>query len=312
MRLLRGLHNPGIGSEGCVATIGNFDGVHLGHQSVLKQLRKQALKLNKPSVVIIFEPQPLEFLSPDDAPARLMCLREKLEALQSCGVDAVFCLKFDETLRTQSAARFVERILVEHLNIKHLVIGDDFRFGGDREGDFLLLKRSGEELGFSVENTPTKTSSKDESGIRISSTQVREMLAIGDFERAQRLLGKPFSVSGRVLHGEKIGRGIGFPTANLALKRLHSPLLGVFAVRVHRRDGRIQDGVANIGTKPTIGQFQPNLEVHVFNENESFYGERIQVEFVAKIRGEKRFDGLEQLKKQITNDIAKAKERLAH
>ena len=312
MRLLRGLHNPGIGSRGCVATIGNFDGVHLGHQSVLKQVQKQALRLNKPSVVIVFEPQPLEFLNPADAPARLMCLREKLEALQSVGVDAVFCLTFDEHLRNQTASQFIDQVLLEHLNIKHLVIGDDFRFGGDREGDFQLLQRSGEKNGFSVERTPTQTEPEGSKAIRISSTQVRKALAQGDFDRAQQLLGKAYMISGRVQHGEKIGRGIGFPTANLALKRLHSPLLGVFAVRVRRLDGRIQDGVANIGTKPTIGEFQPNLEVHVFDLNETFYGERIQVEFVAKIRGEQRFDGLEQLKKQITSDIAMAKERLAN
>lgn len=311
MRLLRGLHNPGIDAHGCVATIGNFDGVHLGHQRVLSQLAAKASEMSLPSVVILFEPQPLEYFKPDDAPARLMCLREKLEALSAQGIDAVCCLRFDERLQQQSAVEFIERVLLEHLHIKHLVIGDDFRFGGDREGDFSLLKESGKSMGFSVENTPTCTEGTAPGNPRISSTEVRRALANSDFDRATQLLGKVFSISGRVLHGRKVGRQLGFPTANLELRRLNSPLSGVFAARVVRADGRRQDAVANIGSKPTIGQFQPNLEVHILEGCEDLYGERIQVEFVAKLREERRFESLEVLQQQIANDIELAKRALA-
>lgn len=310
MRLLRGLHNPGIDAQGCVATIGNFDGVHLGHQRVLGLLAGKARELALPSVVVLFEPQPLEYFNPAEAPARLMCLREKLEALRSQGIDMVCCLRFDERLRQQSATGFIQQVLVSHLHIKHLVIGDDFRFGGDREGDFKLLRASGEKMGFSVENTPTCKDGDGTQEQRISSTEVRRTLAEGDFVRARRLLGKAFSISGRVLHGRKLGRELGFPTANLELRRQTSPLSGVFAARVIRADGRIQDAVVNIGSKPTIGQFQPNLEVHILDVKENFYGERIQVEFVAKLREELRFENIEQLKQQITKDIELAKRAL--
>lgn len=311
MRLLRGRHNPGISGEGCVATIGNFDGVHRGHQTIIKQLRRQAEKLQLPSLVTVFEPQPLEFFQPEAAPARLMSFREKLQALRDCGIDYVFCLKFDRQLSQLTASEFVDQVLVEHLNIKHLVIGDDFRFGGDREGDFELLKSAGGLHGFTVENTPTQmakleTEESSQDDERISSTRVRSALQGGDFALAERLLGRRYSIAGRVQHGQKMGRSLGFPTANLGLFRLKTPLMGVYAVKVLRADGRCQDGVANIGSKPTVGQFAPNLEVHVLSNNESFYGEHVRVEFIERIRDEKKFESLEALKAQIQADVESA------
>ena len=308
MRVLRGLHNPGPEAEGCVVTIGNFDGVHRGHQAILERVKAKATELGLPSLVVVFEPQPLEYFNGSDAPARLMTLREKISALRDQGLDYVFCLKFDQALSTFSADRFIEDVLVQHLGVRYLVVGDDFRFGGDREGDFALLRERGKTLGFEVENTPTCL---DDNGFdRVSSTRIRAALAEGEFEHAAAMLGKPYTMSARVVHGQALGRNLGFPTANLPLKRLRSPLMGVYAVRVHLACGRSVDGVANIGCKPSVGQFKPNLEVHLFDFDQNIYGERVGVEFIAHLRDEKRFDGLDALKAQIKLDAAQARQCL--
>ena len=326
MHLLRGLHNPGLGQGGvsdtkCVATIGNFDGVHLGHQAIIQQVITEAKERQLPSVIIIFEPQPMEFFRGNEAPARLMRFREKYQALSDYDLDYVFCLKFDTRLSQLSAEAFVENVLVSHLNIAHLVIGDDFRFGGDREGDYGLLCQLSEKLGFTVENThtilakescepETAECSLDEADFlqRASSTFVRELLVDGEFSKVEQLLGRPYSFCGRVAHGQKLGRQLGFPTANINLKRVSSPLAGVYAVSVCLKSAkRTVFGVANVGCKPTVGQFKPSLEVHIFDFDEDVYGQYVEVQFHQKLRDELRFSGIAQLKEQIEKDSHSAR-----
>jgi riboflavin kinase/FMN adenylyltransferase len=319
MRLLRGLHNPGLGHNGvsdtkCVATIGNFDGVHLGHQAIIRQVVTEARKRNLPAMIIVFEPQPMEFFKGTDAPARLMRFREKFRVLADFGLDYIFCLKFDQCLSQLSAYDFVRKVLVEHLNIAHLVIGDDFRFGGDRQGDYALLCELSKKLGFTVENTRTVLANEScplgESVFlqRASSTFVRELLAQGELDKAAQLLGRPYFFSGRVAHGQKLGRQLGFPTANIHLHRVNSPLAGVYAVSLFLKSaGKMYSGVGNVGCKPTLGQFKPSLEVHLFDFNENIYGEYVEVQFHEKLRDEQRFDDISKLKKQIAIDSEHAR-----
>ena len=328
MRLLRGLHNPGLGNAGevkqCVATIGNFDGVHVGHQAVIQQVVSEAKIRKLPAVVIIFEPQPLEFFKGRAAPARLMRFREKFQALSYFDIDYVFCLKFDTNLSQLSAEAFVRKVLVKHLNIAHLVVGDDFRFGGDRQGDFSLLVKEGENHGFTVENTSTildqseyrSNNHSNATPVRVSSSYVRKLLAKADFVSAEMALGRPYSMMGRVVHGQKLGRKLGFPTANIALQRIKSPLSGVYVVSLERcklgkNKGVHVKGVANIGVKPTVGNFEPSLEVNLFDFNDNIYGENVEIFFHHKIRNEKRFEGLTELKAQIEQDTCDAKVFLA-
>ena len=305
MQLLRGLHNPGLKEAKCVATIGNFDGVHLGHQAIIQQVVSKAKSLGVPAVVIIFEPQPMEFFQDKNAPARLMRFREKFQALSSFGLDYVFCLKFDSHLSKLSAESFIDAVLVSHLKVSHLVVGDDFRFGGDRKGDFALLQKQGALKGFTVENTPTLLADKLKE--RISSTFVRELLAQARFSEAQQVLGRSYSIVGRVIHGQKLGRQLGFPTVNIALHRIKAPLCGVYAVQVDISKGKSVLGVANIGVKPTVGNFLPSLEVHLLDFNANLYGKQLSVTFRHKIRDEQRFESIEVLKEQINNDINAAR-----
>jgi riboflavin kinase/FMN adenylyltransferase len=306
MRLLRGLYNPGPESGQCVATIGNFDGVHRGHQAILSQLRQQAGRLGLPALVIIFEPQPLEFFHPDSAPPRLMSLREKYVELSRQGIDYLFCLRFDHTLSGLSAVAFVQRILVQHLGIRHLVVGDDFRFGDARTGDFSLLRELGEQYGFSVENTHTIRADGSESSARfdrISSTAIRHALAAADLVSATNLLGRPYRISGRVVPGAQLGRQLGFPTANVALRRRRVALQGVFLVRVQLASGTSHFGMANIGVKPTVDGRVASLEVHLFDFSAALYGQHISVEFLNRVREERRFESLQALQQQIARDV---------
>ncbi|VXB27395.1 bifunctional riboflavin kinase and FAD synthetase [Pseudomonas sp. 8AS] len=303
MQLVRGLHNLLPLSQGCVATIGNFDGVHRGHQAILARLRERAIELGVPSCVVIFEPQPREFFGPDTAPARLTRLREKLELLAGQGVDLVLCLAFNRRLRELSAAEFVRQVLVDGLGVKHLEVGDDFRFGCDRSGDFAFLVQAGEQQGFSVEAALTVELDAD----RVSSTRVRQALQAGELELAERLLGRPFALSGRVLHGQKLARQLGTPTANVQLKRRQPPLRGVFLVSA-LVDGRRYRGVANIGQRPTVaGDGRPHLEVHLLDFAGDLYGRRLTVIFHHKLRDEQRFASLEALKAAIDADVAAAR-----
>ncbi|MNJ23318.1 Riboflavin biosynthesis protein RibF [compost metagenome] len=303
MQLVRGLHNLRPQHRGCVATIGNFDGVHRGHQAILARLRERAVALGVPSCVVIFEPQPREYFAPDTAPARLARLRDKVALLAGEGVDRVLCLAFNQRLSKLSAAEFVDTILVDGLGVQHLEVGDDFRFGCDRIGDFEFLQQAGLTQGFTVEAAQTV----ELDGLRVSSTQVREALAKADFVLAERLLGRPFRISGRVLHGQKLARQLGTPTANIQLKRHRVPLTGVYLVSVEL-DGKAWPGVANIGVRPTVsGDGRAHLEVHLLDFAGDLYGRRLTVEFHHKLRDEQRFASLEALKSAIDADIAAAR-----
>ena len=303
MQLVQGLHNLRPQHRGCVATIGNFDGVHRGHQAILARLRERALELGVPSCVVIFEPQPREYFAPDTAPARLARLRDKLELLAEEGVDQVLCLAFNQRLSQLSAQAFVDTILVDGLGVKHLEVGDDFRFGCDRAGDFDFLTRVGQHQGFTVEAAQTV----EMEGVRVSSTQVRKALAAADFDRAEQLLGRPFRIAGRVLHGQKLARQLGWPTANVQLKRRRVPLTGVYLVSVDI-DGKQWPGVANIGVRPTVaGDGSAHLEVHLLDFAGDLYGRRLTVAFHQKLRDEQRFASLEALKSAIDADVAAAR-----
>jgi riboflavin kinase/FMN adenylyltransferase len=303
MQLVRGLHNLRPQHRGCVATIGNFDGVHRGHQAILARLRERAVELGLPSCVVIFEPQPREFFAPETAPARLARLRDKLKLLADEGVDQVLCLAFNQRLCKLSASEFVDTVLIDGLGVKHLEVGDDFRFGCDRVGDFDFLQQAGASLGFTVEAAQTV----EIDGSRVSSTKVRNALAAADFELAERLLGRPFEISGRVLHGQKLARQLGTPTANVQLKRRRAPLTGVYLVSA-QLDGKSWPGVANIGVRPTVaGDGSPHLEVHFLDFTGDIYGRRLTVVFHHKLRDEQRFASLEALKTAINADVAAAR-----
>jgi riboflavin kinase/FMN adenylyltransferase len=303
MELIRGLHNLAPRHRGCVATIGNFDGVHLGHQAVIGQLAEKARALKLPSVVVLFEPQPQEFFQGKQAPPRLTRLREKLLALRRFDVDRVLCLRFDARLAGLSADAFIRDILVEGLGVHYLSVGDDFRFGKGRRGDFRLLADAGSEHGFEV--APMGTFTLDDG--RVSSTRIREALASGDLAQAARLLGRPYQMCGRVAHGDKRGRTIGIPTANLHLHRQVVPLKGVYVVEVFGLGPRAVAGVANIGTRPTVDGTRTLLEVHLFDFNQDIYGHYLDVAFLAKLRDEQRFASFDELKARIFRDVDEAR-----
>ncbi|MEC9481909.1 MAG: bifunctional riboflavin kinase/FAD synthetase [Halomonas sp.] len=303
MELIRGLHNLREHHRGCVATIGNFDGVHRGHQAILDQLRDRAEALGLPVTVVVFEPQPREFFAGDQAPPRLTRLRDKACLLASYGAERILCLPFNEALRSLTARQFIERILIDGLGVRHLVVGDDFRFGCDREGDFALLNRVGATSDFGVEHTRTFLLD----GERVSSTRVRTMLASGNFAQAARLLGRAYRYCGRVVADQRLGRTIGVPTANLPLLPGPLALRGVYAVATRLDDGRVLPGVANIGWRPTVGAPRPVLETHLFDFDEDLYGQRLEVVPCVRLRGEMTFDGLEPLKRQIQADQARAR-----
>ncbi len=302
--LIRGLHNIRERHRGNVVTLGSFDGIHLGHQHVINHLIDKSNEYGIPSVVVIFEPQPLEFLAPERAPARLMRFREKVDVLFDTGVDRVFCLHFDQYLSGLSAEDFCRKVLIDGLGTKYLVVGDDFRFGHDRKGDFEFLCRQGELFDFGVSDTKTHQYSSE----RVSSTRIRGCLAKGDVEEAEKLLGRPYFMSGRVVYGNQIGRKLGVPTANVGLRRHRTPLSGVFAVKVKLPNSAECFGVANVGVRPSVdGIAKPILEVHLFDFSGNLYGHRINVEFCQKIRDEMKFESLDILKKNIESDIACAK-----
>jgi len=299
MELIRGLHNLRDRHRGCVATIGNFDGVHLGHRKVLAQVKAKAAELGLPSVAIIFEPQPREFFGGDAVPPRLTRFDEKVRLLAAEGVDRVLCLTFNARLRQMCATDFIDELLLKGLAVRHFVVGDDFRFGCDRRGDFTMLTEAGKRHGFSVEHTATFAIDDE----RVSSTRVRQALVQNDFDLAARLLGWRYAVTGRVMHGQKLGRQLGVPTANVRMHKYACPLRGVFAVHAHF-DGRRLPGVCNVGMRPTVNGRQPVLEVHLLDySGEEIYGRLMRVEFLHFIREERAFDGLDALKTQIEADI---------
>lgn len=283
-------------------TIGNFDGLHLGHQRVIERLAEHGKRLNLPAVAMVFEPQPLEYFLGDHAPSRLTRLREKVIHFAKLPVENLVVVPFGRSLSDVDAEQFIQEILLAKLNVKHLVIGDDFHFGKARRGNFALLQHFGQQHGFTVE----ATSSFEIDGLRVSSTLIRDALGEGDLALAKALLGRDYSVCGRVAHGDKRGRQFGFPTANLQMLRKNTPLIGVFAVTMSGLDEELC-GVANLGTRPTVdGHSKAVLETHLFGFNRDIYGHYVEVHFKAKLRDEKRFASVNELKAQIGVDVAEA------
>jgi len=294
-------------ANGSVATIGSFDGLHLGHQRLLEHVRNEAGERGLPSIVMSFEPTPKEFFLAAKPPSRLMRFREKFEALAANGIDIFFCPRFNEAMKNIAADTFIRQILVHALNVRHLVIGDDFRFAQDREGHLDMLRQAGSTLGFTVE----QMSSVVEHDVRVSSSVIRDALWQGDLERATALLGRPYRMSGKVIVGERVGRKLGYPTANVNLNRKQSAVMGIFAVRVTGADWGPLDAVASIGTRPTFGGVKPLLEVHIFDFDRDIYGEYIHVDFIGRLRSEEKFDDVDELVEQMHRDSELAKEILA-
>ena len=307
MQVIRGLQQlSSFKHKACVLTIGNFDGVHLGLQAVLSQLVDKARELNAPAVVMTFEPSPKEFFARDPAgsPARLTRMREKLLKIQQCGVDVVIVVHFDEQFSQMTKEYFVNELLVKQLRVSAVMVGKDFKFAHRREGDFPYLQAMGERLGY--EAMPVASSMLD--GRRVSSTWVREALAKNNLFTAKKLLGTPFAMLGRVVHGEKLGRKLGFPTANIDLHRAKTPVHGIYAVIVKGLRDEFLYGAANVGERPTVGGTTTLLEVYILDFDEQIYGAEVNVEFIHKIRDEARYESLDELKAQIAKDVSAVRE----
>ncbi|MFA5983540.1 MAG: bifunctional riboflavin kinase/FAD synthetase [Methylococcaceae bacterium] len=304
MRLIRGLSHLEPLTKGCVLTIGNFDGLHLGHKAVIKKLAECGQALALPVVVAIFEPQPLEYFLGENAPSRLMRLREKAIQFAKLPIDILLILPFTQALANCDAEIFIEQVLVKKLNVKHLVIGDDFHFGKARRGNFAMLQEKGRQFGFAVEDT----GSYQLQALRVSSTVIRDLLGLGNLNAAKQLLGRPYSVCGRVSHGDKRGRTLGYPTANIHLHRKNTPVDGVYAIAMTGWGGQVLNGVANVGVRPTVSDLaKVVLEVHLFDFEQEIYGQYVEVHFLEKIRDEMRFASLDELKQQIMQDAAVAR-----
>jgi len=303
VELIRGLVNLKPHHRGSVVTIGNFDGIHLGHQALLNRLLEKSKALELPSVVITFEPQPNEYFYGDKVPSRLMKLREKLMVIDELGIDRVLCCRFNEQFAQLSAEDFIRVVLLEKLGAAYVLLGDDSHFGAQRQGDIKMLQTVGVQHGFQPEAMPTF----EYEGQRVSTTRVREALEVGDLKRAEFLLGRPFGLSGKVAHGKKQGRIIGFPTANIYLRRKSTPIAGVFVVKVRGLGSDPLLGVANVGTRPTLGGTRTLLEVHIFDFDQTIYGEHVFVEFCHKLRDEERYDSFDELKAQIFKDAEQAR-----
>lgn len=297
MKLIRGLKNLQLPNS--VATIGNFDGLHLGHQKILSKVIEKAKQLNLPSVLITFEPLPQEYFLKDKAAGRLSRLRDKLIFLKNVGIDYVVCLPFNARLAQVAATDFVQHVLVERLGVKWLMVGDDFRFGRGREGDFNLLQVLGQQFGFTVEDTPTVLFDNQ----RIGSSRIRTALAEGDLVLATQLLGRHYAMSGRVIYGNQLGRELGVPTANFSLYGKKPALVGIFVVQVLGLGKQALSGVASLGMRPTVNGKEYLLEVHLFDFDQVIYGCYLQIEFLHKLRDEEKFDSLEALKEQMQKDI---------
>lgn len=306
MEIIRGMHNLRDRHRGCVATIGNFDGVHRGHKALLGALDARGRSLGLPTTLITFEPQPREYFRGREVPARLTRMREKLHLLAQAGVDRVLLLPFNERLASMSAQAIIDDLLVAALGIRYLMVGDDFRFGHNREGDFAMLEAAGERHGFAVDQLDTLALAAQ----RVSSTRVRDALAAGDLTLAEALLGHRYFITGRVVYGRQLGRQLGVPTANVPLKRYRAALEGVFAVEVSGL-GEVRPGVANIGIRPTVDGREPLLEVHLFDFSGDIYGQLITTTFRHKIRDEWKFESIDALKARIDVDIDLARDWLA-
>ncbi len=307
MELVRGLHNISQRHRGCVLTVGNYDGVHLGHQQMIGVLKARAAELRSAATVLVFEPSSKEFIDPDGAPPRLTRWREKFLALAAQGVERLVTLRFDERMRAMTPRSFVDELIVERLGTRHMVVGDDFRYGSNAGGTIESLRAAGHEHGFGVEQIAPFCFD----GVRVSSTAVRERLELADYPGAARLLGRPYRMIGRVVRGRRLGRALGFPTANLRLMRRKPPVWGISAVWVHGIDSRPLPGVASLGTRPTVNGVEPLLEAHVFDFSGDLYGRAIEVEFVAKLRDEVKFESLDAMMVQMKIDGARARDLLS-
>ena len=307
MELVRGLHNISRRHRGCVLTVGNYDGVHLGHQQMIGALRVSAAERGAAATVLVFEPSSKEFIDPDGAPPRLTRWREKFLALAAQGVDRLVTLQFDDRMRAMTPEAFVDELIVGTLGARHLVVGDDFRYGSKAGGTIDSLRAAGEVHGFGVQQIEPFVVD----GVRVSSTAVRERLERADYAGAARLLGRPYRMIGKVIHGKKLGRLLGCPTANLPLMRRKSPVWGISAVWVYGIRPERLPGVASLGTRPTVAGGEPLLEVHLFDFSSDLYGKAIEVEFVAKLRDEIKFDSLEELTVQMKIDGAQARDLLS-
>ncbi len=307
MELIRGITNLRDRHRGCVASIGNYDGVHKGHQTIIARLKEQGEVLNLPTTIITFEPHPQEYFRGGKAPPRLTSFREKIQALKETGVDRVLCLRFGRRLSQMSPGEFVQKILIHGIGVRYLLVGDDFRFGKNRAGDFGFLQKAAASDGFYVDRVPTYLVD----GERVSSSRVRNCLFAGDLAGVQELLGRPYLISGRVINGDKRGREWGFPTANINLENRPPPLHGIFAVRVNGLSVDGLPGVASLGNRPVVDGKRLLLEVFLFDFDQDIYGKRINVQFVKKLRDEKNFASVGELRKQIAKDVEDAKDYLA-
>ncbi len=313
MYLIRGLKNLSLfnerfSEEKLVVTIGNFDGLHQGHKKIIQEMKSISQNSSAKTMVIFTEPHAKEFFSMDkdimEQPSRISPWRDKFKNLEKENIDFAFFLKFNKSLQTMSPDIFIEKVLGS-LNICNLMIGDDFRFGQDRKGDYLMLQEWSKSQGISLSKLPTFSIDSR----RVSSTWIREILSLSNFSLAKKLLGRPYSFEGKVVHGNRLGRSIGFPTANIWLPKNNLPIKGVFSVKISI-DMSEFGGIANIGIRPTVGGTSPVLEVNIFDFKKEIYGKRIKVEFIKKIRDEKKFDSLEDLKIQIAKDVNTAKKQL--
>ena len=307
MKLIRGLQNIRPDHHGCVATIGNYDGVHLGHQAVIGQLSEKSAELSLPSVLITFEPQPQEFFSPASVPTRLTRFREKIQSLRRFAVDRVLCIRFNKKFASMRAEDFIRHILVDALGVKYLVVGDDFRFGAGRQGNFAMLQQAAKQYDFQLVNMHSFLID----GQRVSSTLIRQHLEAGELAAAEKFLGRPYRMSGRIAHGDKRGREFGFPTANIHIHRKAAPVAGIFAVEVYGLDEEPIIGAASIGTRPTVDGTTCILEVHLLDFDQQIYGRHVHVNFVKKLRDEKHFDSLNELIKAIELDVQQVREYFA-
>ena len=306
MELVRGLRNLSRRRDGCVLTVGNYDGVHLGHQQMIGVLKSRAVEFGAAATVLVFEPSSKEFIDPEGAPPRLTRWREKFLALAEQGVERLVTLRFDEDIRAMTPRQF-EQLIFSGLHARHVVVGDDFRYGCNAGGTILTLREAGQQHGFSVEQVAPFVLE----GVRVSSTLIRGRLNADDFEGAARLLGRRYRMLGRVVHGNELGRTLGYPTANLRLLRRRSPVHGILAVRVYGIEAQALHGVASLGTRPTVGGTEILLEVHVFDYSGDLYGRLLEVEFIGKLRDEVKFDSLEALTAQMNIDAEQARDLLS-
>lgn len=306
MDFVRGLHNLRPRHRGCVLTIGAFDGVHRGHQEMIRVLRERAREHALPAVVVAFEPTPREYFMRDAPPARLTRFRERYAALAAYGVDRFVCLRFDDRMRNTSADDFIG-MLVNQLGVRHIVVGHDFRFARKGEGNIETLRAAGAVHGFGVTEVPPF----EVDGVRVSSSLIREVLDVGDMQRAAKYLGRPYRITGKVIAGQRLGRKLGYPTANVRLHRRATPLGGIFAVRVSGAALDNAPGVANLGTRPAVNGTELLLEAHVFDFSGDLYRRYIHVDFVERLRDELWFPSIDALVEQMHKDAAQARDILA-